>query len=295
MIIKQKERIKQCLSNLEITSFDKDLPAREKQILYLNKAFRRSIKNPGGPGHVFYIYGQPGTGKTATISYLTNTLKRQYAFELLEINCFSIRKIDQLYKIIYGKLYPEKSQVTNETARTQVFQVFNSSKASAHHYFVILDEFEHLYKYNKKNFDNEFYTLFSLTHEPNVSMSIVCIANGINLYENAFSVKTLSRLGNINYCFPSYKYNEIIEILSSKSEVITELFENNALELLCRKVSAKTGDMRYLLGLVSIIIEKYCLQAERLVTINDIMEECILFHDDVSIRYVIIFRVLNNY
>jgi len=103
---------------------------------------------------------------------------------------------------------------------------------------VLIDELDALV--TKKQ--NLLYNLFDWPCHQNSKLLVIAIANTMDLPER-FQSKIKSRIGDNRLVYEPYNLDQIKEILLSRTKD-SPLFEHNALELVARKVSNYSGDIR---------------------------------------------------
>lgn len=95
---------------------------------------------------------------------------------------------------------------------------------------------------------NILYHLFDWPNKPDSRIVILSIANTMDLPERMMMTKIQSRLGLRRLPFQAYKYPELIEIVNSRIAGLN-LFEEDGIKLISRKVAALSGDARRVLDL----------------------------------------------
>jgi len=117
------------------------------------------------------------------------------------------------------------------------------------HIVVVVDEIDMLV--NKKQ--NHLYNIFNWTSYPNSKLIVISISNTLDLPDR-LNQKVKSRSGNNRLVFKPYKYEQLITIFKSKIKDI-EYFQEDALNICCKKVAALNGDLRRILQLCKKSVE----------------------------------------
>lgn len=116
------------------------------------------------------------------------------------------------------------------------------SKCDPNNEFVILlvDELD-LLRTRKQNI---LYHLFDWPNRPFSKLIVIAVANAMDLPERLMINRVSSRLGLTRLCFHPYSYKELEAIVNSRLEGLRNVFDSDALQLICRKVAAVSGDAR---------------------------------------------------
>lgn len=121
--------------------------------------------------------------------------------------------------------------------------------------FVILfiDELDYL----KTKKQDILYHIFDWPNRKNSKLIVLAVANSMDLPERFLINRISSRIGLTRLLFQPYSHPELKEIVNSRFSDLNggEIFESNALELICRKVSAVSGDVRRVLDICRRSIE----------------------------------------
>eukprot|EP01055_Gregarina_sp_Pseudo9_P004000 Gregarina_sp_Pseudo_9__3999@NODE_4141_length_479_cov_1_847727_g3812_i0_p1_GENE_NODE_4141_length_479_cov_1_847727_g3812_i0NODE_4141_length_479_cov_1_847727_g3812_i0_p1_ORF_typecomplete_len123_score28_53AAA_16/PF13191_6/9_9e11AAA_PrkA/PF08298_11/1_2e06AAA_22/PF13401_6/2_3e06AAA/PF00004_29/2_6e03AAA/PF00004_29/1_8e05Rad17/PF03215_15/9_9e06DUF815/PF05673_13/1_1e05ATPase_2/PF01637_18/2_3e05RuvB_N/PF05496_12/2_6e05AAA_30/PF13604_6/0_00032TsaE/PF02367_17/3_5e03TsaE/PF02367_17/0_00068TniB/PF05621_11/0_0 len=83
-------------SALRIEHLPQLLIGRDEQIKRLKHDLTASMRGRGGEGHVLYLYGQPGTGKTASVRHVVRELESDFDFEFQLINALGLTSVGNL-------------------------------------------------------------------------------------------------------------------------------------------------------------------------------------------------------
>lgn len=135
--------------------------------------------------------------------------------------------------------------------------------------FVILlvDELDFLR--NKRQ--NVLYHVFDWPCQTNSRLIVLAIANAMDLPERLFLNRVNSRLGMTRLTFYPYSFRELEQIAQSRLDDLNiKVFEDDALQLICRKVAAISGDARRSLDICRRSLEISLLDEHDQVTMADV-------------------------
>jgi len=230
-----------------------DLPHRSSQILRLVKILAPSLKG-SRPSNAF-IYGVPGTGKTAVTRYVVNRLKKEgtgkgIPLGMAFVNC---KQDDTSYRVLadlceqLGERVPFTGLSSSEVYRRFV-KIAEGSNSTL---LVVLDEVDSLVK---KSGDEVLYNLTRINDKlKEARVSIIGITNDLKFTEY-LDPRVRSSLGEEELVFPPYNAVELEDILTKRSE---GAFSKAVLEAdvikLCAALAAKEhGDARRALDLLRV-------------------------------------------
>ncbi len=229
---------------------------RDNEIKKLAEILAPSLKNEK-PSNLF-IYGNTGTGKTASIKYTATQLlnvstNRDNSLKILYINCKLKRVADTEYRLIaqlareFGKVIPPTGLPTDE-----VYNIFfNVLDEKDQNIVLILDEIDFLVK---KAGDEILYNLTRIDNDlKNSRLSIVGISNNTIFIEN-LDPRVKSSLSEEEVIFPPYNALQLQNILKDRA---TLAFKKNILsEGVVEKCAAyaahEHGDARRALELLRV-------------------------------------------
>eukprot|EP01054_Gregarina_sp_Poly1_P001122 Gregarina_sp_Poly_1__1121@NODE_1274_length_4520_cov_241_024927_g133_i1_p5_GENE_NODE_1274_length_4520_cov_241_024927_g133_i1NODE_1274_length_4520_cov_241_024927_g133_i1_p5_ORF_typecomplete_len155_score13_37AAA_16/PF13191_6/5_7e09AAA_22/PF13401_6/2e03AAA_22/PF13401_6/2_6e08AAA_PrkA/PF08298_11/1_3e06DUF815/PF05673_13/2_4e06ATPase_2/PF01637_18/1_4e05AAA_7/PF12775_7/7_1e05AAA_7/PF12775_7/7_1e02AAA/PF00004_29/4_6e05Rad17/PF03215_15/0_00022Rad17/PF03215_15/1_5e03TniB/PF05621_11/0_00011IstB_IS21/PF01695 len=114
MVAKTKRRVnvQTVLSSLQIDSMPQYLSGREEQLNRLTHEIEASMQQNGNEGHILYLYGQPGTGKTASVKQVLNKLQKSKEFALSSINALGLTSVGSLFLHLHRALFLTGKSVT---------------------------------------------------------------------------------------------------------------------------------------------------------------------------------------
>ncbi|KAJ3216659.1 AAA ATPase [Dinochytrium kinnereticum] len=250
------------------------------------------------PGSL-YISGSPGTGKTALVGEILNTLRKEFpsvdksGVKILTINCMELKDPNQIYERIlegFGGSAGPDDDVYAEMLNVVCHTSYNKSgKGNLRAMRVlVLDEIDHLITHDQ----GTLYKLFEIPAMEGSKLVLIGIANALDLLH-----RSLPHLEKKN-CLPKllnflpYNVSEISEIIKGrlrdveaiiersspmsldeespqKSKPSLPLMHPSAIELCARKVSS-SGDLRRALDVCRQSME--IMESEALINSNPLMK-----------------------
>ena len=92
----------------------------------------------------------------------------------------------------------------------------------------------------------------------------------MDLPEKLMINRVSSRLGLTRLSFHPYSYKELEAIIKSRLEGLPEIFDCDALQLICRKVAAVSGDARRALDICRLSVEMAQMADEKSVSMSSV-------------------------
>ena len=238
---------------LELKTVPDRLPCRENEYSRIENFIRSGIEQRGCT-NTLYISGMPGTGKTATVlEVIHNLTKLSKAskinrFSFIHIKGMALENPFTVYTQIYQSITGHTTSPGNASAFLDDYfkkgeQGRNINKripilAPGIARVLLVDELDALV--TKKQ--NIIYNIFDWPSYSYANLIVVAIANTMNLPETLLP-KIASRMGNERLVYQPYNKQQIMEILKDRLKDIN-VFHDLALNLICMKVAALSGDMR---------------------------------------------------
>ncbi|CAF1453718.1 unnamed protein product [Rotaria magnacalcarata] len=189
------------------------------------------INNP-----CLYIYGAPGTGKTAVVTSVTNMFVEENHFKVIFLNCMSTELVRDVLEHILEQLNC-KTKLTLKNMWSLAMSHVDKSRLPV---LLILDEVDELL--TSSDMENV-YKLLEWPHQSS-NLLMIGIANSLD-----FTDRLLPRLQlkpeHKPYLlrFSPYNREQMLSIVNDRLGSI-ELFDRNALMLCASKVASTTGDLR---------------------------------------------------
>ncbi|NXN07172.1 ORC1 protein, partial [Indicator maculatus] len=226
---------------LHVSAIPESLPCREEEFQDIYNFVESKLID--GTGGCMYISGVPGTGKTATVHEVVRSLQQAAendelpAFQSLEINGMKLTDPHQAYVQILEFLTGQK--VTATHAAVLLAKLFSTPGPRRKTTVLIVDELDLLWTRKQ----NVMYNLFDWPTQKHSKLIILAIANTMDLPERIMMNRVASRLGLTRMSFQPYTYKQLQQIISSRLHS-TKAFEEDAIQLVSRKVAALSGDAR---------------------------------------------------
>lgn len=239
---------------LESSYIPDDLPHRDSQIKSIAEKTACALLGDTPPS--FLCYGMTGTGKTATIRYVSQKLAQQNS-EIkpwwIYINCNIVSTPYRILAHIYNTISRKEKIPPTGLPKDIIFKRLLGlldSKIGNSICFLVLDEIDILV--GKKGGNEILYDLTRLNENlDNCKSSIIGISNKLKFREN-LDPRILSSLGEEHIVFPSYDASELRDILIKRAKIA---YQENILKEevipLCAAIAAKNhGDARKALQLL---------------------------------------------
>ncbi|XP_032923599.1 origin recognition complex subunit 1 [Catharus ustulatus] len=226
---------------LHVSAVPESLPCREEEFQDIYNFVESKLID--GTGGCMYISGVPGTGKTATVHEVIRCLQQAAEndelppFQFLEINGMKLTDPHQAYVQILEFLTGQK--VTATHAAVLLAKLFSTPGPKRKTTVLIVDELDLLWTRKQ----NVMYNLFDWPTQKHSKLIILAIANTMDLPERIMMNRVASRLGLTRMSFQPYTYKQLQQIVSSRLKGV-KAFEEDAVQLVSRKVAALSGDAR---------------------------------------------------
>ncbi|KKN53243.1 hypothetical protein LCGC14_0604430 [marine sediment metagenome] len=230
------------------------LPHRDVQIKDIAEKTACALLGNAPPS--FLCYGQTGTGKTATIRYVSQKLAHQSTKNKpwwIYINCNVVFTPYRILAHIYNTISREEKIPPTGLPKDVIFKKLLGlldSKVGNSICFLVLDEIDILV--DKKGCNEILYDLTRLNENlDRCKTSIIGISNRLK-FRNCLDPRILSSLGEEHIVFSSYDASELRDILNERAKIA---FNDNVLKQdiipLCAALAAKEhGDARKALQLL---------------------------------------------
>uniref|UniRef100_A0A0N5BPH6 Origin recognition complex subunit 1 n=1 Tax=Strongyloides papillosus TaxID=174720 RepID=A0A0N5BPH6_STREA len=244
--VKEKETgFKGLLRCLHTSEVPNELTCREEETKKI-KSFVKSAISPSGTSSAMYISGVPGTGKTASTLKVLNELheSKRSKFDYCYVNGMELPQPNRVFVEIYKTIFGGKkiSPLNARRILNEKFQISEKRKPL----IILIDELDLLCT---KKLDI-IYDIFNWTTTPSAKVSVIAIANTLDLPERLLNQRITSRLGANRICFQPYEHEQIAKIIKKRTEGFAGLSED-AINLASRKVAALNGDLRKALDILT--------------------------------------------
>ncbi|XP_066521037.1 origin recognition complex subunit 1 isoform X2 [Hoplias malabaricus] len=233
--------LEEARARLHVSSVPESLPCREQEFQDIYNFVESKILD--GTGGCMYISGVPGTGKTATVHEVIRSLQQAAEqdeiphFQFIEINGMKMTDPHQAYVQILQKLTDQKA--TADHAAALLERRFSMPAPSKETTVLLVDELDLLWTRKQ----NVMYNLFDWPTRRHARLVVLTIANTMDLPERIMMNRVASRLGLTRMSFQPYTFKQLQQIISSRLNRV-KAFEEDALQLISRKVAALSGDAR---------------------------------------------------
>lgn len=269
-----KESIFKDKHSLQSNYTPKDVPYREDQINQIAGILAPILRNEK-PSNVF-IYGKSGTGKTLSVSHVTETLleigkKNNIPLKIFYLNCKLKRVADTEYRLIaqlsraFGYEVPATGLPTDEVYKMFV-KAIDTVKSSI---ILVLDEIDQLVN---KTGDEILYNLTRLNAElKNSHISIIGISNDLVFADN-LDPRVKSSLSEEEVVFPPYNAIQLQKILKQRADLAFKesIIDDGVVEKCAAYAAREHGDARRALELLRVAGELAERQNEIKITVNHI-------------------------
>ncbi|XP_059110660.1 origin recognition complex subunit 1 [Peromyscus eremicus] len=226
---------------LHVSAVPDSLPCREQEFQDVYNFVESKLLD--GTGGCMYISGVPGTGKTATVHEVIRCLQQAAQtndvppFEYVEVNGMKLTEPHQVYVQILQKLTGQKA--TANHAAELLAKRFCSPGCSQETTVLLVDELDLLWTHKQ----DVMYNLFDWPTHKGARLVVLAIANTMDLPERIMMNRVSSRLGLTRMSFQPYSHSQLKQILVSRLKHL-KAFEDDAIQLVARKVAALSGDAR---------------------------------------------------
>ena len=247
------------------------LPCREREIQQLTRFFSNHIEQRTVGS--MYISGAPGTGKTASV---TRTIDAMEAFakknklpapRFVYINGVSLETQGSgaIFHEIYRQFTGDDEDVEDPVRLLEAKLLPSRKNKNSRSVFVIIDEIDALLLKSKSGSSkgtgaqSPLYRLFDWPARKNAIVSVIGIANRVDLIQRLLPMLKVKNLEPETIIFEPYNETQIGDIIISRIQRAQETmkeelhsktaapempFEGRTLELLARKIAAHSGDAR---------------------------------------------------
>ncbi|XP_032884507.1 origin recognition complex subunit 1 isoform X10 [Amblyraja radiata] len=233
--------LEEARARLHVSAVPESLPCREQEFQDIYNFVESKLID--GTGGCMYISGVPGTGKTATVHEVMRCLQHAAneenlpSFQYIEINGMKLTDPHQCYVQILKLLTGQKA--TADHAAALLEKRFGTPSPKRESTVLLVDELDLLWTRKQ----NIMYNLFDWPTRRQAKLVVLAVANTMDLPERIMMNRVASRLGLTRMSFQPYSYKQLQQIISSRLNRL-RAFENDAIQLVGRKVAALSGDAR---------------------------------------------------
>jgi cell division control protein 6 len=221
---------------------------RESQLKDMMNTLAPALK--GQKPRNLFLYGNTGTGKTASVKYVMNQFNRMAqkvgaATEMVYLNC---RIDDSRYRILQKLMKPHFPELEKSGyGISYIYERLVEKMSKGAHIVVILDELDMV-----KDLSDLVYMFTRCNDETKVgSLTMVGVSNRLS-FKNALDNRSKSSLYENEVIFPPYDASQLKNILSQRVEQGFEkgTVSDAALGLISAITATDNGDARYALKLL---------------------------------------------
>ncbi|VDM49690.1 unnamed protein product, partial [Toxocara canis] len=259
--VSKSDTLEAVLLRLHTSELPERLPCREAEFKQIYTFVRQSLSKDA-LSRSMYISGVPGTGKTATVIQAIRHLKRSNGcpqFDFVMVNGMEIADPKQIFADIYAQLFNVKKKISAAVARQKLNEIFQCLDAARKPVVLLVDELDLLCTKRQEIV----YDVLNWSSNEESRVSVLAIANTLDLPERILSRRVGSRLGLNRLCFQPYNHDEIASIVRDRL-CGSSAVEEDAVELASRKVASLSGDLRKALDILRraahIAINESCRQ-----------------------------------
>jgi len=237
---------------LDPSFIPEELPHRDKEIKKVAEKTACALKGDTPPN--FLCYGMTGTGKTATIRYVSQKLAQQNINNKpwwIYVNCGIIstpyRILAHIYNSITGSEKIPPTGLPKDVIFKRLLGLLDGMVKNAI-CFLVLDEIDML----KKNIDEILYELTRMNENLDYcKISLIGISNNLN-FKDILDPRVKSSLGEEHIVFSSYNAKELGDILRERAKIaFYEGVVKDDVIPYCSAIAAKEhGDARKALQLL---------------------------------------------
>ncbi|KAA0194797.1 hypothetical protein HAZT_HAZT009329 [Hyalella azteca] len=218
-----------------------ELVGRDVEVATIKSFLQSCLQENQKRAGAMYISGAPGTGKTAALTRILETLPEIKGISPVWVNCMGLQGASAVFARISQELALPQQPTELKTLRALEKHFSKKGKSIV----LVLDEADQL----ETRHQELLYTIFEWPALQSSRLVLLAIANRLDLTE-----RVLPRLATAGNCaperlhFPPYTKQQILDILTDrlhKSQVKwQDVIRPAALQLLAGKVASVAGDAR---------------------------------------------------
>jgi cell division control protein 6 len=278
---------------LESSFIPDGLPHRDKEIERIAGLTACSLRGDVAPN--FLCYGMSGTGKTATIRYVSQKLAEHVERPLsppwwIYINCNVVstpyRVLAHIYNTIVGKEKIPPTGLPKDVIFKNLLGLLDTIIQNGV-CFLVLDEIDILIE--KKGGNEILYDLTRLNENlDQCRISVIGISNKLKFME-FLDPRVKSSLGQEEIVFNPYNANELADILTERSEIAfqDDVIENGVINLCAGLAAKEHGDARKALQLLRKAGELAERNNHPSISDNDIYKAQMELEKDNIVEYIL--------
>ncbi|VDP51261.1 unnamed protein product [Heligmosomoides polygyrus] len=232
--------------------------------------FIRNAVSARGTSSAMYISGVPGTGKTATVISVVKQLtldKKCNNFSFVCVNAMEFVDPRRIFVEIYNQITDNSKRISAALARRKLNAIFEMTDKRRPPIVILVDELDQLC--TKKQ--ELIYDIFNWTSVESARVSVMAIANTLDLPERMLSQRITSRIGAARICFQPYEFQQIERIIHDRLKGSVNAIDEGAVQFAARKVAAVTGDLRKAMDLLRRAIEMAIEQGSKKLLVEHVL------------------------
>ncbi|KAK5979194.1 Origin recognition complex subunit 1 [Trichostrongylus colubriformis] len=253
MAARKVETLEDFRRRLHTSEVPERMPCREEEAAEVEKFIRNAVSTKG-TSSAMYISGVPGTGKTATVISVVEQLsldKSCNKFVFVCVNAMEFVEPRKIFIAIYNQITDNTKRISAEVARRRLNKMFEMSDKHRPPIVILVDELDQLCTRKQELI----YDIFNWTAIESARISVMAIANTLDLPERMLSQRITSRIGAARICFQPYEFQQIECIIRDRLKGSVNAIDEGAVQFAARKVAAVTGDLRKAMDLLRRAIE----------------------------------------
>ncbi|VDM66014.1 unnamed protein product [Strongylus vulgaris] len=237
MAVKKVETLEDFRRRLHTAQVPERMPCREAEASEVERFIRNAI-SVRGTSSAMYISGVPGTGKTATVMSVRVVKqliqdKKTNKFCFVAVNAMEYIEPKRIFVEIYNQITGNVASISPAAARRKLNAMFEMADKCRPAVVILIDELDQLC--TKKQ--ELIYDIFNWTSVESARVSVMAIANTLDLPERLLSQRVTSRIGAARICFQPYEFQEIERIIHDRLKDSTNAIDEAAVQIAARKMS----------------------------------------------------------
>ncbi|VDM51795.1 unnamed protein product [Angiostrongylus costaricensis] len=172
-------------------------------------------------------------------------------FTFAAVNAMELTDPKTIFVEIYNQIVDNPVRISPQAARRKLNTMFEIADKHRPPIVILVDELDQLC--TKKQ--ELIYDIFNWASVESARVSVIAIANTLDLPERMLSQRVTSRLGAARICFQPYEFQQIEHIILDRLKEAVNTVEVEAIQFAARKVAAVTGDLRKAMDILRHAIE----------------------------------------
>jgi len=226
------------------------------------------------PVSSIFVYGTPGTGKTALTLEIANELlkeakKNKINLKVIYINCSENRTEYSIFLELLSQLSNTEVPKLGWSTKKVTLEIKKIMGKNTN-VLIVLDEVDYVLK---ESGDEVLYKLSRINTNTNSKISSLVISNDLRVYDY-LSPRTISSFGRIKIIFSPYSSEELEQILvkRTKKAFITGSISKAVISKISEIESERGGDARKALELLDSCAKIAITQSKQKVTLDMVDE-----------------------